>query len=123
MKRLKRSDGVLIILAFCAGLLFALSTQAWYEGIARGQKDVIQAKVDLMKDRALYRRHNEIYSKVGDLAWRDTVKPEFMSRLTWKTVMDTGSLLPSAQDIVSWVRLHPKDALQLLDEAGQQEGR
>jgi hypothetical protein len=115
----RRSDIVLTIIALLLGLFVAWSTNEWMTGIEHGKLEARKAKVELIAQAGLFELHNEIYTKVGPLAWENRVKPAFMGAITLETIRDTGDYLPDWRDIVNWVRAHPERTRQLLKEAAK----
>jgi hypothetical protein len=116
MKR-KRIDIALVLLALLIGSLCAVSTGRWIDSMETGRIEVQKAKLDLVASAGLFELHNKIYQEVGERAWRDQVRPEFLSRITWETVRATGSLVPEPQEVIDWVRHNPEQARQILKDA------
>ena len=108
---------VLILLALSTGAVTAWSTDQWFEAAAQGDAEYQQLKSEFLNSAGLMQLHNEVYQQVGERAWEDQVKPQFLSSVTWATVRDTGNLLPDARDLINWVRSNPDEARRLLKEA------
>jgi hypothetical protein len=119
----KRMDIALVLAALMAGPLLAISMGMWMDGCERGRHEVRQAKVELVRSAGLFELHNKVYTRVGEAAWCQQVKPDFMSAITWETVWSIGSLTPDWRDVVEWVRAHPERARALLRGAGMPGGR
>lgn len=119
MRSPRRVDVILCILALALGPLLAVSMGRWAHGAESGRCELLAAKQELMASAGLLELHNRIYEKVGERAWRERVKPEFMSRIIWETVRESGDLAPGWQDVVGWVRAHPERARGILEAAAQ----
>lgn len=74
-------------------------------------------KKALLAEADLKKAHHKKYEEVGERAWEQTHKPDFMRAITLATVKDTFNLLPTAEDVIQWVRDHPEEARRLMDGA------
>ena len=116
---MKRIEVVLVLVALALGPLLAMSLSRWYDAVDRGNEEIRTAKIALMKEAGLFELHNQIFTKVGPYDWENRVKPAFMSAITWATVRETGNSLPSACEVIDWVRTNPERARQLLLDASR----
>ena len=113
----KRINVALVIAALLIGFATAWSTEQWLQAAERGEAEVPHLKEDFLKSAGLFELHNQVYSQVGERAWEDRVKPQFLSDVTYATVRETGKLMPEARDMIDWVRAHPEEARRLLQRA------
>ena len=111
------AGAVLVLLALSMGAFSAWSTDQWYDAAAQGDAEYQQLKNEFLNSAGLMQLHNEVYKQVGERAWEDQVKPQFLSAVTYATVRDTGMLLPDGRDLIDWVRANPDEARRLLREA------
>lgn len=116
---MKLIDFVLVVAALLVGALWAYSVGRWIEASERGVAEMKVAKEELIRSAGLFELHNRIYSQVGERAWRERVRPEFMGAITRETVLATGDPLPDWRKVVGWVREHPERARELLRAAGE----
>src|SRR5262245_46328751 len=114
---MKVTDLVLILAALPLGVASAWSTDQWLNAADQGEAQVQQLKKDLLQSAGLFELHNEVFAQVGERAWEDRVKPQFLSAVTTATVRDTGNLLPDGRELIDWVRTHPDEARRLLRAA------
>jgi hypothetical protein len=120
---MKPADAILILVALALGVLVAISTNAWIAALDSGQAEVRMAKAELLASAGLMELHNAVYAKVGERTWEERVKPEFMSRIIWQTVAETGDPFPRWQDVVGWVRANPEKARSILEGAARKAER
>lgn len=99
------------------------SVDRWFAAADRGREELATAKRELLVSAGLDALHHKVYAKVGERAWKDEVRPAFMSAVTWETVRATGKPLPEWEDIVAWVRANPQRARQLLEAAATRRER
>lgn len=107
----------LVLMALSMGAFSAWSTDQWFDAAAQGEAQYQELKKEFLNSAGLMQLHNEVYQQVGERAWEDQVKPQFLSAVTYATVRETGNLLPDGRDLIEWVRAHPEDARRLLKEA------
>jgi hypothetical protein len=119
MRSIKLVDVILCLLGLALGPILAVSMARWAEGADSGRCELLAAKQELMASAGLLELHNRIYERVGERAWRERVKPEFMSRIIWETVQESGDLAPGWKDVVGWVRAHPARAREILEAAAR----
>jgi len=105
---------VLILAAVPLGAGAAWSTDKWMTGADQGTEDLNQFKKELLASAGLAQLHNDVYKQVGEKAWEERVKPQFMSSVTYATIRETGLLLPEGRDVIDWVRAHPEEARRLM---------
>ena len=105
---------VLLLVALSMGAFGAWSTDQWVEAAAQGDEEYQRLKNEFLNSAGLLQLHNEVHQQVGEKAWEDQVKPQFLSAVTYATVRDTGNLLPDARDLIDWVRANPDEARRLL---------
>lgn len=110
-------DLLFVLAAPLTGVLCAFSTERWMDGLESGRVDLERSREDLVRSAGLFELHNAVYSRVGERAWENEVKPDFLRALTYATIADTGDILPEAQDIVFWVRKNPARAREMLERA------
>jgi hypothetical protein len=108
---------VLVLMAISMGAFTAWSTDQWIDAAEQGDAEYQRLKNEFLNSAGLMELHNEIYKQVGERAWEDQVKPQFLSAVTYAAVRDTGNLLPDARDLIEWVRANPDEARRLLREA------
>jgi hypothetical protein len=108
---------ILILLAVSMGAFTAWSTDQWIDAAEQGDSEYERLKREFLNSAGLMELHNEVYKQVGERAWEDQVKPQFLSAVTYATVRDTGNLLPDGRDLIDWVRANPEEARRLLREA------
>lgn len=109
---------VLTVSGILVGIASAASMDRGMGAMERGSLEYCQAKREMMGSAALFELHNRIYAEVGAHAWEARVKPEFMRKVTYATIRETGKAIPELQDVVKWVQAHPADARRMLEAAG-----
>ena len=81
----------LILLALSTGAVTAWSTDQWLDAAEQGDAEYQQLKTEFLNSAGLMQLHNEVYKQVGERAWEDQVKPQFLSAVTYAAVRYTGS--------------------------------
>jgi hypothetical protein len=120
---MKKIDLLMTTVAIFLGMLTAYSSQCWMDGAEHGKAELRAAKEELVRSAGLLELHNQVYSKVGEHAWEAEVKPAFMSHITYATIRETGSIFPTATQVVEWVRTHPQEARRMLLKASDLAGK
>jgi hypothetical protein len=115
--RIRKIDLLFALVAPLLGILAALSTDRWCEGMEAGAQELRKSKEDLVRSAGLLDLHYRIYSRVGERAWENEVKPDFLMAITYATANSTGNPLPESRDVVEWVRANPSRARHLLEAA------
>jgi hypothetical protein len=108
---------VLIVLAIAMGAFSAWSTDQWLDAAQQSEADTPRLKKEFLDSAGLRQLHHEIYQQVGEQAWENRVKPQFLSDVTTAVVRDTGNVLPDSREVIDWVRAHPDEARRLLKAA------
>lgn len=108
---------VVLLVALLAGVGSAASLDRWHAGLERGSVETVGAKEELLASADLRKLHHRIYEAVGERAWEERVKPDFLMAITAATVRETGDLFPDWRDVVGWVRRHPEEARRYLEGA------
>ena len=108
---------------FLGAVLFALMT-AYALGRARvklaERPTAVAVKEALLQTADLRRLHNKVYVEVGEDRWEGEVKPRFLHTITVKTVGETGNPFPAWEDIVEWVRSHPDETRQIMENSARE---
>ena len=69
-----------------------------------------------MKQQDVRYLHNAIYVKVGEKRWAGEIKPALMGEMTRRTIRDTGNPFPDEKDVVEWVKTHPVETRDLMNQ-------
>ncbi len=59
-------------------------------------------KMDFAEAAEITELHHEVYRKVGEEQWRTVVRRDLYGRLLKQMIADTGILVPTDEQIVSW---------------------
>lgn len=117
--KIRRIEAAMFVASILLGALMAHSTHLWFDGMEKGSSKIHIAKKELLASAGLGKLHHTIYAKVGEDRWENQVKPDFLSAITRATVRDSGDPIPSWQMVVEWVRAHPSEARQMLENAAR----
>lgn len=113
-------DGFGIAAAFVFTFMVVLAFDRW-TAIAEGQpglffplmpeEDVVteedlisfqEFKMDFAEAAEISELHHEVYRKVGEQRWRTVVRRDLYGRILTQMIVDTGILVPTDEQIISW---------------------
>jgi len=117
--KIRRIEAAMIVASILLGALMAHSTGLWLDGMERGASQTSLAKKELLASAGLAKLHHTVYAKVGEDRWESQVKPDFLGAITRATAREAGDPIPSWQMVVDWVRAHPSEARQMLENAAR----
>jgi hypothetical protein len=100
-----------VLVGFGFAGAFAVARGQYSEGFERARAELAGIKEEILAPGELRRLHHETHARVGERDWSDNVLPDLLGFLTRSTARDTGRIVPTAQDIVDWVKAHP-DAVE-----------
>ena len=116
---MKAAELWIIPLALGASVIITTSIHRYAELPALARAQAEQAKAELLAAPGMMDAHNSAYGKAGERRWELEIKPTVLMRLTTRTAQDTGNPVPRWEQVVEWVRNHPEEAKELMENRDQ----